>query len=160
MAGRRPQVDPLTVLVRDLQDRMGALERGFADRLGMTLTEVHALGHLADGPRGGAVLARLVGVKPSALSTMVDRFVRRGHVVRVPRADDRRKVDVALTAAGRASLLGVVHPMAVDLDAVAAGLTPSEREVVAAYLGEVIAVLDRHAVGPVTPPGGTTPAPT
>lgn len=145
--------DPLSELVRDLQSALAELDRGFARRLGMTLSELHTVSHLSDSPLGPGELAERVGLKPSAMSTLVDRLEGRGHAVRVPHTDDRRKVAVELTGSGVGTVLAVVLPMVRDLDAVAADLTPEERAGVERYLRGVLEVLRRHTRGPDDPTG-------
>jgi DNA-binding MarR family transcriptional regulator len=50
-------------------------------------------------------LCRGVSYDPGAMTRMIDRLEKKGLVRRVRRADDRRKVDLELTAEGKA-----VHP--------------------------------------------------
>src|SRR5439155_15705937 len=72
-------------------------------------------------------LARHMGVTPGTMSIAIDRLERKGYVVRLRDATDRRRVHVRLTSAGvrvRAAT-SVLDPARVD--AVLARLTEDER---------------------------------
>jgi DNA-binding MarR family transcriptional regulator len=72
--------------------------------LDMTASELNALANLADGaPRTVSQLGAAVGVRPTTLTSVLDRLERRGHVTRGTRPGDRRSVVVELTPAGRAA---------------------------------------------------------
>lgn len=70
--------------------------------LDLNASEINAMANLADG-RGRTVseLGRDVGVRPTTLTSVLDRLERRGHITRSPRPGDRRVVLVGLTASGR-----------------------------------------------------------
>lgn len=70
--------------------------------LDLTASEINALANLADG-RGRTIseLGKAVGVRPTTLSSVLDRLERRGHITRGTRPGDRRAVVVELTSAGR-----------------------------------------------------------
>ena len=46
-------------------------------------------------------LQKRLGFKPSTLTSILDRLVARSFIVRKPRDDDRRSVNVSLTQTGR-----------------------------------------------------------
>jgi len=60
----------------------------------VTLSESHAI--------SAAGLCRGVSYDPGAMTRMLDRLEKKGLVRRLRRADDRRKVDLELTAEGKA----------------------------------------------------------
>lgn len=65
-------------------------------------TEGHLLSFLARySPTACGELIRVFGLKPSTLTSMLDRLVTRGLVTRGVDADDRRSVLVSPTAEGR-----------------------------------------------------------
>ena len=55
-----------------------------------------------DDVGSAAGLCRGVSYDPGAMTRMIDRLEKKGLVRRVRRADDRRKVDLELTAEGKA----------------------------------------------------------
>jgi MarR family transcriptional regulator, organic hydroperoxide resistance regulator len=70
--------------------------------LDLTASEINALANLADG-RGRTVseLGAAVGIRPTTLTSVLDRLERRGHITRGARPGDRRAVLIELTASGR-----------------------------------------------------------
>lgn len=72
--------------------------------LDLTASEINALANLADG-RGRTVseLGAAVGIRPTTLTSVLDRLERRGHISRGARPGDRRVVLIELTASGQAT---------------------------------------------------------
>jgi DNA-binding MarR family transcriptional regulator len=72
--------------------------------LDLTASEINALANLADG-RGRTVseLGAAVGIRPTTLTSVLDRLERRGHISRGSRPGDRRVVLIELTASGQAT---------------------------------------------------------
>jgi DNA-binding MarR family transcriptional regulator len=70
--------------------------------LDLTASEINALANLADG-RGRTIseLGKAVGVRPTTLSSVLDRLERRDHITRGTRPGDRRVVVIELTPGGR-----------------------------------------------------------
>ena len=77
------------------------LER-FRVTFGITPPEAQILAALTTNQvRAIADLQKRLGFKPSTLTSILDRLVARGFIVRTPRDDDRRSVNVKLTQTGR-----------------------------------------------------------
>lgn len=95
---------------------------------GMTLlqiTTMHLISALA--PVSLTDLARALGTRPPATSAMVDRLVQAGVVCRTQDADNRRRVQLTLTAAGQ-EIIGDAGPnTARRLHAVLTGMSPQSR---------------------------------
>jgi DNA-binding MarR family transcriptional regulator len=68
---------------------------------GLTLTQMRILHALARQTTSAGDLARTVGVKASSLTRLLDRLEERGLVVRQVDPDDRRRLSVSITTAGR-----------------------------------------------------------
>jgi len=68
---------------------------------GITVAQLAALHQLRDGPVSAGHLGRLIALSPASTTHLVDRLEARDLVSRSRRQDDRRAVDVQLTAAGR-----------------------------------------------------------
>lgn len=93
--------------------------------LDLTASEINALANLADGH--GRTVSRLgaaAGVRPTTLTSVLDRLERRGHITRGTRAGDRRSVLIELTDSGREAaaviaqaLAGIEHRALKDLPA-------------------------------------------
>ncbi|AGZ44210.1 MarR family winged helix-turn-helix transcriptional regulator [Actinoplanes friuliensis] len=76
--------------------------------LDLTASEINALANLADA-RGLTIseLGKAVGVRPTTLTSVLDRLERRGHITRGSRPGDRRVVVVELTSDGRKAATAV-----------------------------------------------------
>ena len=93
-------VDSLRSIIREL--RRGG--RG-AEQAGVHSAQLFAMQKLAEGPAASlGELAQRTFTDPSSVSVVVTRLVERGLVTRTAAADDRRRVLIALTPAGRAVL--------------------------------------------------------
>jgi DNA-binding MarR family transcriptional regulator len=71
---------------------------------GMTFAQRRLLRRLTDGPRSAGALAAELGVAAPSLTRQLQKLEDRRLITRQVDPDDRRRVLVALTAAGRQSL--------------------------------------------------------
>jgi DNA-binding MarR family transcriptional regulator len=80
-----------------------ALERELGESHGLGVSDFEVLDHLAAKPDGcrAQSLADAVHLSQSALSRLADRLERNGLVERSNCADDRRGINLVLTAAGQ-----------------------------------------------------------
>ncbi|MGW7404013.1 MarR family winged helix-turn-helix transcriptional regulator [Streptomyces sp. NPDC054833] len=94
--------------------------------LDLTASEINALANLADG-RGRTVsqLGAAVGIRPTTLTSVLDRLERRGHITRGTRAGDRRSVLIELTESGRAAAALITQTLA-DIEGRALEGLPAE----------------------------------
>lgn len=110
----------LLALQRATHATLQVLAAELAD-LDLTASEINALANLADGrPRTVSDLGAAVGIRPTTLTSVLDRLERRGHIVRGSRPGDRRAVLVELTSSGRAAA-GTVRKAVTDLEQRALG---------------------------------------
>ena len=76
--------------------------------LDLTASEINAMANLADGHgRTISELGKAVGVRPTTLTSVLDRLERRGHITRGNRPGDRRVVIIELTSDGRKTAAAV-----------------------------------------------------
>jgi DNA-binding MarR family transcriptional regulator len=80
------------------------VEIGLSD-LDLSCSQYRVLGLLDAGPAVSSALAERLLVRPPSVTAVVDGLVTKGLVDRGPIADDRRRVALTLTPAGR-TLLG------------------------------------------------------
>jgi DNA-binding MarR family transcriptional regulator len=132
---------PTLAALQELIDLSGAAPAAVARREGLSLSELHALRHLAQAPLGPAELARRLGVTTAASSGVVDRLVVHDHVVRRPHPGDGRRTEVVLTDHGRTEMLRMLAPMFAGLAAVDSSLDATERAAVDRYLRGAIAAV-------------------
>jgi DNA-binding MarR family transcriptional regulator len=91
----------ILALHRGTHATLGALQARLAG-LDLTASEINALANLADRrARSIGELAADTATKPTTLTSVLDRLVRRGYVVRQLDPADRRSFLVSLTADGR-----------------------------------------------------------
>src|ERR1039457_6592208 len=112
----------LLALQRAAHATLHVLATELAD-LDLTASEINALanGHA----RTVSELGAAAGVRPTTLTSVLDRLERRGHITRGARAGDRRSVLIELTSSGRlaADTIGHTRP---GLDHRALGPVPAE----------------------------------
>ncbi|OPG03862.1 MarR family transcriptional regulator [Streptomyces sp. GKU 895] len=89
-------------------------------------------------PQGMTELGETLGLAKSSLTGLVDRTVRRGLVRREPDPRDRRAVRVRLTEQGAELAEEFYEETCRRIDALPAGLTPAERDRLAALLSRVV----------------------
>ena len=93
-------VDSLRAIIREI--RRGGRT---AEQAGVHGAQLFAMQKLAEGPAASlGELAQRTFTDPSSVSVVVTRLVERGLVSRTAAADDRRRVLIALTPAGRSLL--------------------------------------------------------
>lgn len=126
-----------------------AFAAAMARRTGLGLSEMAALEHLQHSHEGltPTELGRRLSLSSGAITALVDRLERTGHVERRPNPADRRSsvvlpVPEGLEEAGRHLL-----PVAADLLEVTAELTDEERAGVGKYLEVATEIFRRHARG-------------
>src|SRR3712207_8602019 len=98
---------PATVhRLRALTLLLDAAGAAFAARNGLSAADVRALVCLLDRERAGVPasptwLAGQLRVTTASVTALLDRLERAGHVRRVPRSDDRRRVDVRVQVSAK-----------------------------------------------------------
>jgi DNA-binding MarR family transcriptional regulator len=88
--------------MRQVQRSLGWLSKSDAACCGITVAQCHAL--LEIGSHGGITLidlASVLSLDTSTISRTIDNMARDGLVERKANPDDRRYIDISLTAAGR-----------------------------------------------------------
>lgn len=72
--------------------------------LELTLPQFRVLSMLADGSTASSALASRLAVSPPSMTAVIDGLSARGLVERRPDPDDRRRLTLLLTAAGKKTL--------------------------------------------------------
>ena len=118
-------------------------------QVGLTAAQLFALQQLAALP-GASVneLAARTFTHQSSVSVVVQRLVARKLVVKVISKDDRRRVRLALTDAGRAVLRRSPEPVQKRLIAGIAALPVAQRQVLIQALGSIAEVLATSDTAP------------
>lgn len=102
-------------------------------RIGLSAADHKALTIIgANGPLTAGRLAQLTGLSPGAVTGLVDRLERAGHVRRAPDPGDRRRI-----------LISAVTDSRSDLGEIFAGLGAAMSELIARYdAKEAAAIVD------------------
>ena len=124
----------------------GMLERRAAEH-DLSIAQARLLGVLRDRTPPMNELARLLGLDKSSISGLVDRAERRGLVIRIPSAEDKRAVLVGLTDQGRSLVSQAAARFGADLTAMLEPLPPSDRDALSAIVSRLlVAHATRHGV--------------
>jgi DNA-binding MarR family transcriptional regulator len=134
---------PTLRALRELIDVSSRVAPAVARRAKLSHRELRALELLITSPHGPVELARELGVTSAASSGIVDRLCARGHAVREPHDNDKRRTQVLITESGREEVLGYLVPMFSALAELDAQLSEAERPVVKRYLRGAIAAMHR-----------------
>lgn len=114
---------------------------------GLARQKVWVLAALNDGPRRMSDLAGCAHTSQASLTGIVDRLEERGLVERLRSAEDRRVVDVAITATGREELLEARRGMLARLDEVLSPLAADERREFLRLIRQIAAHVPAHPSG-------------
>lgn len=119
-----------------------------AKKMGLEVSEVAALEHLqAGGPMTIGHLAGRLSMSAGAVTTLVDRLVKKGYVERTPNPEDRRSQLVRGTERGFEESLRHLLPYIREMREIEEGFTDDERAVVARYLAAATEAAHRHSGG-------------
>lgn len=121
--------------------------RSLADADGVTLPQWRALVVLSGGPAPVSALADALDVHPTTATRLCDRLVRKRLVRRVPGADDRRAVEVHLTAAGKRLVHRVTDRRRRDLAAIVARMPAKDADLMVRSLRAFAAAAGEPAEG-------------
>jgi DNA-binding MarR family transcriptional regulator len=109
---------------------------------GLSFRQFAALQGIRHGACSPGEIARLWQVTPAVITGIIDRLERRGLVRREPDPDDRRRLRLVMTEAGRAASEEVEQALTGELAARLATATPHEL----AELGRSLDLLQRTLV--------------
>ncbi len=84
-------------------------------------------------------LAKFMRYDPGGMTRLLDRLERKGFLRRVPSPDDRRSMQLELTAAGKALRPKIVNALVSVLNRLLQGFTPQEVQQLQSLLARMIA---------------------
>jgi DNA-binding MarR family transcriptional regulator len=141
--------DPMTLIRAALHRKALADARqraALARRLGLTDSEVLAVQHLARaGELTPGQLGALLQLSSGGTTALIQRLERSGHVSRHANPHDKRSAVVRLTPAIAARAADAWAPFVAEIDALAARLSETEREVVRRFVEGTADAAERHA---------------
>lgn len=123
--------DELSRALREVLTLTQLARAALAERLGMPLTNVEAVEHVAmarnaGAPIGPVELSRRLGVTSAAGTQSVNRLVTEGHLVRHPHPQDRRRQILDVTDDGLTHVMGELGPLLALVHRASDGLAETE----------------------------------
>ncbi|WP_229739625.1 MarR family winged helix-turn-helix transcriptional regulator [Nocardia rhizosphaerihabitans] len=138
-----PAAERLGTYIKRAEQALIAAKTAALKPAGLTVPQYSALLHLAENPGiSAAALARLAGVTPPTMNTVLTNLQDRGLVERTPHEWHKNVLETRLTEAGReVTAAGDVRAVAVERD-LAARFTAEELATVTALLTRTAEALD------------------
>lgn len=113
--------------------------------LGLSAADHRALTLVsANAPLTAGELARHTGLTPGAVTGMVDRLERGGHVQRTPDPTDRRRALITPTGAGTDAAREAFAELGAAMAAMMARYDDDQLAIIADYVGNTIEVLTQQ----------------
>ena len=145
--GERAEV---ALLLRRLSVELDAVGQRFADLHGLGRTDVRALVAVMDAARAGEPLSAgglgaAVSLSSAAVTALVDRLERAGHVHRVRDPADRRRVVLEMTESAMAAGYAFFGGLQRDLVAAMGDYSDADLAVVRRFLTEMTEVVAAHS---------------
>lgn len=131
MAAREELIGRIAGLAEAFSASAQFIPRDFLMESDLTLPQFRVLYMLASRPSRITDLAQALGMAPANASSMVERLVRKGLVVRDPHPSDRRAALANLTDRGRDVVEGMVRSESSVINKVAVVLPDEELEMIA-----------------------------
>lgn len=136
--------DPVLGSLRRALVGSNRLHASMASELGVNLTGLSALSHLAAAPgMTPKALSDLLGITTGSTTGAVDNLVTAGFLRREPHPDDRRSVVLHLTAAGRRAVEQVIERYRSALTTVYAAHPDTAPDELAGFLDDLAQQLNR-----------------
>ena len=110
--------------------------------MGLGLTDMLALYHLANEPLSAGELRDRVGLSTGSVTALVDRLIAEGLVHRRAHPTDRRAVIVEMTPDGHAKTFATMQTFIAGVVKLAGSLSAGERATVVHFLGALGQVID------------------
>ena len=149
--------EPVIRRVRALSFETQQYVDAVARRLGLHRSDVAAVGVLIDSARAGEEmspgdLARTMNMSAAAVSALVDRLERAGHVRRERHETDGRRLVIERTRMAQRTSREMFRPLLEEQKAALAGYTEDEPAVAARVLADLTAASRRAYERPLPPP--------
>jgi DNA-binding MarR family transcriptional regulator len=111
-------------------------------RLGLSAADQRALGIIAGrGPLTAGTLAQLTGLSPGAVTGLVDRLERGGHVTRSPDPGDRRRIVITAVPSANAGVGEAFARLSAAMNTLVTRYDAKESAAILDYLRRTIEIL-------------------
>ncbi|MFI1162592.1 MarR family winged helix-turn-helix transcriptional regulator [Streptomyces sp. NPDC020801] len=140
-----PASERLGAHLKRAEQALNATKHAVLKPAGVTVAQYAALLHLSGNPGiSAAALARLCGVTPPTMNTVLKNLQDRALIERTPHEWHRNVLETRLTEEGRVALADA-DARAVRVErALAAEFTAEERETLIALLGRCVSLLEKE----------------
>jgi DNA-binding MarR family transcriptional regulator len=140
-----PASERLGSHIKRAEQALNATKNAVLKPAGLTVAQYAALLYLSENPGiSAAALARLCGVTPPTMNTVLKNLQDRALIERTPHAWHRNVLETRLTDEGRA-VVRDADERAVRVErALAAEFTEDEREALVGLLGRCVDLLERE----------------
>ncbi len=129
------------------------VEKQLGRELAVNSTDLEAMQRLMErGPLSPSTLAQLLGISTAAVTVVVDRLVKVGHVSRQPHPSDRRSLLVVPTPQSARRAMYSLLPMIREVDGLISRYDPKQQEAITDYLARTVDVLERKVSAPAPAP--------
>jgi DNA-binding MarR family transcriptional regulator len=148
-AAARAEYSDISRALRAVQQAGAEANLELARRLGIGLTDLHAMNHIFSGavPIGPVELGQRLGFRSASATALVNRLEHSGHVRRQPHPDDRRRVALVPSEQAAVRTMAAMAPMLAGIEAAAARLSDTERDAVTRFLTAAAEALRNYARG-------------
>ncbi|MFJ8197552.1 MarR family winged helix-turn-helix transcriptional regulator [Streptomyces sp. NPDC096152] len=140
-----PASERLGSHIKRAEQALNATKTAVLRPAGLTVAQYAALLHLSDNPGiSAAALARLCGVTPPTMNTVLKNLQDRALIERTPHEWHRNVLETRLTDEGRV-VMADADARAVRVErALAAEFTDEERETLTRLLGRCVGLLEKE----------------
>ncbi|MEU6219563.1 MarR family transcriptional regulator [Streptomyces sp. NPDC047022] len=140
-----PASERLGFHLKRAEQALNATKNAVLKPAGVTVAQYAALLHLAENPGiSAAALARLCGVTPPTMNTVLKNLQDRGLIERTPHEWHKNVLETRLTGEGR-TVMADADARAVRVErALAAEFTDEERDTLVTLLGRCVDLLERE----------------
>ena len=129
------------------------VEKQLGRELEVNATDLEAMQRLMErGPLSPSNLAQLLGISTAAVTVVVDRLVKVGHVSRQPHPTDRRRLLVVPTPNSARRAMDSLLPMIMEIDGLISRYTDEQQGAITDYLARTVEVLERRLAAPAAAP--------
>lgn len=128
-------------LLRELFEANDKFSENLAEKLTVNETDFRAMEFLIEhGPCSAKVLAKALGLSPGAVTVVIDRLEKVGHVTREPNPNDRRALVIQPKKASVDRAWEALGPIIQKHGVMLAQMSPANRDVIENYLAELLEI--------------------
>jgi DNA-binding MarR family transcriptional regulator len=132
-------VKPATTLLREIMSLTSEFEKHLGAELTVNPTDLDAMEQLIlDGALSPTELSKRLEISTAAVTSVIDRLTKVGHVTRAPHPSDRRALLVVPSPASVEKAMSTLMPMILGIDHALDPFSDAEQQVITAYLNRVV----------------------